>query len=157
EHRAPAGAPPRGHPEDRSPAGGRVLDGPRRRAAKRGAMTTEIVGREGELAGILDFLAGSAPGALLLEGDAGIGKATLWRARARLASVRGYTVLSCRPASHETPLSFAGLADLVAPVLDTLRADLPGPQRRALEVALLLRDPSGPPPDERAVGAAVTS
>ena len=120
-------------------------------------MEAEVVGRDEELASIAAFLDDGAPGALLLEGEAGIGKTTLWREAVRLASERGSTVLSCRPASHETRLSFAGLADLVAPVLDELGADLPDPQRRALEVALLLRNPHGPPPDERAVGAALTT
>ena len=119
-------------------------------------MAGEIVGRDAELGRIRDFVDG-APAALLLEGEAGIGKTTLWREGVRLAAERGAAVLSCRPASHETRLSFAGLADLVEPVLDELRADLPDPQRRALEVALLLRDPRGPPPDERAVGVALTS
>ncbi|PWU25000.1 MAG: hypothetical protein C5B48_03525 [Candidatus Rokuibacteriota bacterium] len=120
-------------------------------------MAGEIVGRDEELAAVAEFLHREHPGALLLEGEPGIGKTTLWREGVRLASERGARVLSCRTALHETRLSFAGLTDLVAPVLDEVRADLPDPQRRALEVALLLRDPRGPPPDERAVGAALTT
>ncbi len=92
-----------------------------------------IVGRDSERAALADFLARvGGPAALLLEGDAGIGKTTLLRdALERIAERR---VLACRPAHAETPLAFAALADL----LDGLDlTPLPAPQRRALEVALL--------------------
>jgi predicted ATPase len=118
-----------------------------------------IVGRDEELQQIVASIASDAdgPSALVVEGEPGIGKTTLWREALRVAGEQGSTVLSCRPASSETRLSFAGLADLLEPVLGDLRPQLPRPQRRALDVALLLRDPNGPPPDERAVGAALTT
>jgi DNA-binding CsgD family transcriptional regulator len=121
--------------------------------------TTDVVGREAELRRMAEVVGSSGPGlsAVVVEGEPGIGKTTLWREALRIAREQGSTVLSCRAASHETRLSFAGLADLVGPVLDDLRPSLPDPQRRALEVALLLLDPRGPPPDERAVGAALTT
>jgi DNA-binding CsgD family transcriptional regulator len=118
---------------------------------------TEILGRRDELAA-LERLAGStAREALLLDGPAGIGKTTLWLEGKRLAAEHGRRVLVCRPAGEDTRLSFAGLSDLLAPVLDEALPALPTPQRRALEVALLLRDPGDAPLDERAVFTAFAS
>ncbi len=67
----------------------------------------------------------------------------------------GQRVLSCAPAMAESQLSFAGVADLLDGVLDDALPALPAPQRHALEVALLLEEADGPPPDERAIGGAV--
>ena len=64
-------------------------------------------------------------------------------------------MLEARPAEAEALLSYAALGDLLAPVLDDALADLPRPQRRALEVALLLADPDGEPPDRRAIAVAL--
>ena len=44
------------------------------------------------------------------------------------------------------------LGDLVAPVLDESLSFIPPVQRRALETALLLREPEGQPPDTRVLG-----
>ncbi len=46
------------------------------------------------------------------------------------------------------------LGDLLGPVLEDVLPSLPAPQRRALEVALLVEDAEGPPPDQRAVAFA---
>src|SRR5215468_1934150 len=102
------------------------------------------------VAAFLDAV-GSGSAGLVLEGAAGIGKTTVWAAGAALAAGRGYTVLSCRPAESEARLSFAALGDLLGGVLEEAVAGLPPPQRRALEVALLLADPAGSPPGQRAV------
>jgi DNA-binding CsgD family transcriptional regulator len=95
------------------------------------------------------------PGALVIEGEAGIGKSTLWGAGVTEAMRRGDVVLSVRPAQSEARMSFAGLADLLEPVADSLLPRLEVPQRTALEVALLRRVPAGAPPNEREIGAAV--
>ena len=50
-------------------------------------------------------------------------------------------------------LSFTGLADLLAHSADAVLAELPGPQRRALAVALLLEPGTDRPPEHRAVAA----
>jgi hypothetical protein len=94
------------------------------------------------------------PCGLLLEGAAGIGKTTVWGAGVALAAGRCYTVLSSRPAESEARLSFAALGDLMDGVLEQALPELPSPQRRALEVALLLADPVGSPPEQRAVAVA---
>src|SRR5581483_3846693 len=112
------------------------------------------LGRDGELATLLGFLEAPLPSALVLEGEAGIGKTTLFDAGLAAARQRGFAVISCRPAESEIQLAFAGLSDLLGPVLDDFLPGLPGPQRRAIRVALLLEESSGPPPDQRAVAAA---
>src|SRR5215468_5241151 len=112
-----------------------------------------VVGRDRELAAVAAFLdaVSSGPCGLVLEGAAGIGKTTVWRAGTAWAAERSYTVLSARPAESEATLSFAALGDLLDGVLDQALAPLPSPQRRALEVALLLEDPGASPPEQRAV------
>ena len=119
-------------------------------------MATEIIGREEELAELQRFLdaVDGTPAAFLMEGEPGIGKTVLWRAGVELAQARDLRVLTAIPATAETRLSFAALADLLGPVLADVLPDLPAPQRRALEVALLLDDAPGPPPDHRAVAFA---
>ena len=112
-----------------------------------------VVGRDGELATVWAFLDAlpSGPSGLLLEGDAGIGKTTLWDAGVAGAAARSYIILSARPAESEATLSFAALGDLMDGVLDRVLPQLPSPQRRALKVALLMEDPVGSPPEPRAV------
>jgi hypothetical protein len=75
-----------------------------------------VVGRDAELAAIADLLDGTAagPAVLVLAGEAGIGKTTLWRAGVRAAEERHCEVLACRPAATEVRLGYAGLADLLS-------------------------------------------
>jgi DNA-binding CsgD family transcriptional regulator len=118
--------------------------------------TTDVVGRDAELSAIADFVASiEQPSALLLEGEAGIGKTTLWRSGVEAAEERSYRVLSCRPAGSEVRLAYAALGDLVDEVLDDVLPELPAPRRRALQVGLLFEDPADRPPDQRAVSLAV--
>lgn len=120
---------------------------------------TGVVGREGALAEVDAFLkeADDAFSALVLEGEPGIGKTTVWREALRRAEERGALVLSCRPSATEAKLSFAALADLLSPVEEATFAALPAPQRDALEVALLRTSPSGGAPSARAVAAGCLS
>jgi DNA-binding CsgD family transcriptional regulator/DNA polymerase III delta prime subunit len=125
-------------------------------AATKYVSAGDVVGREEELELLRGFLADTAAGplALLLEGEPGIGKTTLWAAAVADARERSYRVLACRPAGAEVQLSFAALSDLLADVLEETLPELPTPQRRALEVALLLEEARGPPPDQRAIALA---
>jgi len=118
---------------------------------------TAIVGRDTELASITTFLSSIDEGAsaLVLEGEAGMGKTTLWRAGVEKADQRGLRVLQALPAESETALSFSGLGDLLDGVLGEALAPLPGGQRSALSHALVLEDVKGPAPDAHAVGVAL--
>ena len=115
----------------------------------------EIIGRDAELGSLHSFLdeATEGPAALVLEGDAGIGKSMLWAAGLEEARVRGFQVLAARPAEAEQSLANVGLSDLFENVLDDVLPELPAPRRRALEVALLRE--SGEPVDRRALAVAV--
>src|SRR5690349_6344407 len=117
----------------------------------------EILGSAAELETLNRLLAEAEEGAqgIVLSGDAGIGKTPLWEAAVADGRARGYRVLACRPVGSEVKLSFAALGDLLADVLEDTLPRLPAPQRRALEVALLLEESASPPPDGRSIGVAV--
>jgi DNA-binding CsgD family transcriptional regulator len=104
-----------------------------------GPAASPIVGRGAELAEIDRFLDQSQTNlhGLLLSGEAGIGKTTLWKAALARAGERGFRVLACRPTEVETHLSFAALVDLLSEVADEFLPQLPEPQRVAVEAALL--------------------
>jgi DNA-binding CsgD family transcriptional regulator len=115
-----------------------------------------VIGRDAELAGIAAFVTriSEGPAVLLIEGDAGVGKTTLWHAGVN-GVMASAAVLSCRPAQTEATMAFAGLSDLLAGVIGDVLGDLPAPQRRALEAALLLSE--GSRSDHQAVGAGTLS
>jgi hypothetical protein len=120
-------------------------------------MAGDVIGREPELAILDRFLdaIGAGSAVLLLSGDAGIGKTTVWKEGLSGARRRGYRTLACGPVEAETRLSYAALGDLLDPILEDALPTLPEPQRRALEVALLLAPSSGARADQRAVSLAV--
>jgi DNA-binding CsgD family transcriptional regulator len=114
-----------------------------------------VVGRKTELAEVAAFLgaAGERFAALALEGEAGIGKTTVWESGRVCAQERGARVLSCRASRAEAKLSLSGLTDMLEGVPDTAFGELPAPQRSALEVAMLRAPPGERPPAPRAVAA----
>ena len=118
-----------------------------------------IFGRERELALGEAFLATGSDRirVLRLEGEAGIGKTTLWHELARRAALHGFRVLSCRPAQSEAQLALSALTDLLEPLPSESFGSLPPPQRRALEIALLRAAPDGEAPDPRTLATAVRS
>ena len=120
-------------------------------------MSSGVVGRDAELAALHGFLASIPAGtvALVLEGDAGVGKTTLWEAGVEEAGGKGFRVLAARPAESESALSFSGIGDLLDQVLDEALAPLSAAQHRALSRALVLGDDEGPPPDPHAIGVAL--
>src|SRR5215210_255840 len=117
---------------------------------------TDVVGREDEVAALAAFLDARMrlPGVLLLEGEAGIGKTTLWRRGVELAAERGYRPLSCRGSSSEAQLSFVALGDLLGDALQEVLPALPGPQAKGLAVALLVEEAEGSSQDQRAIALA---
>jgi DNA-binding CsgD family transcriptional regulator len=94
-----------------------------------------LLGRESECAtidGLLDAARASRSGVLVLRGDAGIGKtALLERAVARAGGMR---VLAGAGVEAESELAFAGLHQLLWPILD-LADELPDVQAGALRSA----------------------
>ena len=116
-----------------------------------------LVGREAEVAALTTFLGSAASGSrvLLIEGEAGIGKTTLFSYGLELARNLDLLVLTATPAEAERQLTYTAVGDLIEQHREAALADLPSPQRRALEVALLLREPGPRPPDSRAVALAL--
>jgi class 3 adenylate cyclase/ATP/maltotriose-dependent transcriptional regulator MalT len=112
------------------------------RTSRRGGTLETIVGREAELAAVERFLESVrvGPTALVIEGEAGIGKTTVWLAGVAAAEKRALRVLKARPAESEARLSFAALSDLLGEAFDETRAELPAVQERALAAALLRSD-----------------
>jgi DNA-binding CsgD family transcriptional regulator len=113
---------------------------------------TRVIGRESELTLIREFVNADAPRrAIVLTGRAGIGKTTLWEAAIELAGERGWRVLATRGSSAEAQLPFSGLIDLCDELASEDLACLAGPQRAALEVALLRAEPTQSPPSAQAI------
>jgi hypothetical protein len=90
---------------------------------------------------------------LVVCGEPGIGKSTVWEAGVGLARSRGFAVWPARASEAEAQLSYAGLADLVEGAGPGVLAGLPVPQRRALEVAVRRAEPDGAAPEPLAVAA----
>jgi DNA-binding CsgD family transcriptional regulator len=106
----------------------------------------QLVGREHELDRIDRLLEGARAadgGALVLRGEAGIGKSALLDvARARAS---GMQVLACRGTESEARLPFAALHRLLHPALQHLDR-IPAVQSRALRTALGLASHARPEP-----------
>jgi DNA-binding CsgD family transcriptional regulator len=106
-----------------------------------------IVGREHELevlAAAVDSAA-AAGSALAVCGEPGIGKSVLLEAAARRGQEHGYLVLRATGVEAESQLPFAGLHELLCPVLGTADALAP-PQRRALLSAFGVDEDGSPEP-----------
>jgi DNA-binding CsgD family transcriptional regulator len=124
---------------------------------ERSAATATVFGRTSELGEIARFLdeVPDGPVALMLVGDAGIGKTTLWGAGIEGAAERGWCVLRAQASASETTMTFAALGDLLDPVIDEVADEIPQVQRSALRAALLRGDPEDEAVDQRAVGLGV--
>jgi DNA-binding CsgD family transcriptional regulator len=108
-------------------------------------MPIQIFGREEELAvlgGLLDA-ADQRGAAVVIRGEAGIGKSFLIQAARRHAEERGFRVVEIDGLEREATLPFAGLHTLLRPILARIR-QLPAPQRHALEVAFGHREGKAP-------------
>lgn len=118
-----------------------------------------MASRPAEEQALGEFLAVAArePAALLVDGEAGIGKTTLWLAGLQQARDRGFRVLSARASHAESVSAYASLADLLTGVDPDSWADLPDPQRIALERTLSCTEVADAVTDQRAVAAAFLS
>jgi class 3 adenylate cyclase/DNA-binding CsgD family transcriptional regulator len=103
--------------------------------------SVELIGRDSEIARIaalLDEAQSGGSGALVVRGEAGIGKSSLLRFA--VEGAEDMIALRARGMESESELAFAALGDLFRPVVAHLN-DLPEPQAAALAAALAL----GPP------------
>ncbi len=106
---------------------------------------TALVGREAELRRITGLLEGlpDRGAALLVRGDAGVGKSALVSGALDTATAAEMTVLTTTGVPSEAQLAFAGLQHLLAPLLPRI-ACLPDPQAQALSAAVGLQGASTP-------------
>ncbi len=109
-------------------------------------MAAGLIGRDAEIAQLEAALAGAVEhgAALLVIGEAGIGKTSLLDTAVKHARNRGYRVLAVTGLESEAQLPYAGLHQLLQPVLESA-GSLPVPQRSALLTALGMR--AGAPPE----------
>jgi DNA-binding CsgD family transcriptional regulator/tetratricopeptide (TPR) repeat protein len=99
-----------------------------------------LIGRDAELDAVarwLDLLA-DGPAALVIGGEAGIGKSTVWEVATAEAAARGALVLVSRPVEAELRLGYAALGDLLGKAAEPVLETLTGPLRQALSAALSL-------------------
>jgi len=112
-----------------------------------------LLDRRGECAaldGLLGDLRSGSGRALMVRGEAGVGKSALLEYVAEAAA--DMQVARSAGVESEMELAFASLHQLCAPLLDRLEG-LPGPQRDALGIAFGLRE--GAAPDRFLIGLAV--
>ena len=118
-----------------------------------GTRASGLIGRRREC-GALDQLVNAVRAggsrALVLRGEPGTGKSALLDYLAGRAP--GCRVVRAAGVESEMELAFAGLHQLLAPMLDLLER-LPGPQREALRTGFGLS--AGPAPDRFLVAVAV--
>jgi DNA-binding CsgD family transcriptional regulator len=115
--------------------------------------------RSMELAKLAEFI-GSAtvrPSGLVIAGEAGIGKTTVWLTGKERARAAGFRVLSARAGQAESVLAYATVADLLADVELEILDELPDVQRIALHRILLRAGDDGPATGQWVAAAAFMS
>ncbi len=115
----------------------------------------QLLGRRAEcdvLDRLLEAVRAGESRALVVRGEPGVGKTALLEYLARRAPAAGCRVARVVGVQSEMELAFAGLHQLLAPMLDRLDR-LPGPQRDALRTAFGMS--AGRAPDRFLVGLAV--
>jgi DNA-binding CsgD family transcriptional regulator len=103
-------------------------------------VAAETFGRDDQLATLREQLGGALPAAVLIEGDAGIGKTRLLRAAVEHCRDGGFRILESAPAEAEASLAFGALADLAGALAEELADVVPPPRWRALATAVGLVD-----------------
>jgi len=114
----------------------------------------QLIGRDANIEHVRRFVDDVAihGGALLVSGDAGVGKTALLDVAALHAETAGTQVVRAAGAEFEAELGFSGLSIVLHPLLDGLRM-LPPLHRQALSVALGMD--AGSPSDRLVVSNAV--
>ncbi len=115
----------------------------------------DLVGRRAEREAVEHLLEGARAGrsgALVVRGEAGVGKTALREHASGVASTAGFRVASSVGVESESQFAFGGLHQLCAPLLGQSDA-LPDPQRAALDVAF--GQQAGPAPDRFLIGLSV--
>lgn len=107
--------------------------------------TARVIGRGSELrqlGGLLDRVRAGG-GALVVRGESGIGKSAMPAEAVRLATAQQLRILATTGVQSESQIAYAGLYQLLRPVLDQLDR-LPAPQRNAVLAAFGRTDTAVP-------------
>ena len=122
-------------------------------------MAVATVSRAGELRAVDDLLASldTGPSGLVITGEPGIGKTTLWVAGVARARELGFHVLAARADEAESVMAYALVADLLEDVAPDVIDGLPDLQRVAVDRVLLRASTDGPPTDHRVTASAMVS
>jgi DNA-binding CsgD family transcriptional regulator len=118
-----------------------------------------VVNRPFEFRSVSEFLrdARSQPSGLIIEGEAGIGKTTLWLSAVEHARTSGFRVLHARIGPTESVLAYTAVADLLRDIPAAIIATLPDVQHIAIDHVLLRAGTGAPATDQRVVAAALVS
>ena len=110
-------------------------------------MAQPVIGREREMAVLRDALRDVADGgsAFVVDGEPGIGKSSLVAEAIASANARGLRTITTTGTMAESAEPYAALHMLLYPLRAGI-ADLPGPQRRALDVAFGVENGVQPSP-----------
>jgi DNA-binding CsgD family transcriptional regulator len=122
-------------------------------------MTGGGLGRTAERSAIADFLTAAESGqaGLIIEGEAGIGKTSLWLDSLEQARTRGFRVLAAQVGEAETVLAYAAVGDLLGDIESVTLDELPDLQRLAVDRVLLRAAGDGHVTDQRVVAAALAA
>ena len=118
----------------------------------------DLIGRATECSSILAALGvdGAGFAAVVLTGEAGIGKTAIWESIVAGRRLAGEHVLISRATAAEARLPWVGLADLLRSIPLSVQDRLPDVQQRALK-AVSLQQGGADVLDERTVGTAIVS
>ena len=94
------------------------------------------------------------PAGVVITGEAGIGKTTVWSSALERAREQGIQVLAARADQAESVLAYSAVADMLSKVGDSTLAELPTVQQVALDRVLLRVADGGLVTDQRVVAAA---
>lgn len=111
-----------------------------------------MIGRAREQEVLSEFVTAPGGRALVLQGDAGVGKSTLLEHVVRLAAGEGQEVIRAAGVEAESEFPFAGLHQLLYPLLSSID-ELDGGQREVFDV--VFGTGGGTPPSVMALGIAV--
>lgn len=122
-------------------------------------MASGVIERPAEYRVVTEFLRSTAthPSGLVLQGEAGVGKTTLWLAGVDEARARGFRVFWGRVGPQETTLTYAAVADLLSEVEGPVLDALPEVQRNAVDHVLFRASGTGPATDQGVIAAALVS
>ena len=122
--------------------------------SSRSTSAAELIGREAEAAR-LDSLLDRLPetgGAIVIRGEAGIGKSAMLALAGERASALGFAKLVTVGVESEAELAFAGLHQLLFPIVRTIEV-LPAPQREPLNAVFGTIESAEPDPFRVAMAA----